>query len=198
MTRKPEQAIAVRERSAVDDYERNYMAGQGEVLHRTKRPAPRWMQLALASSTLAGLGMLLSPAWIGGLVMIPMGFLVWALFSVLRFTVSEGSVNIQYGLFGPTIPTSAIKSAEAVDYDWKKFGGWGIKRSLGGAWIYNMPGDNGRAVRIVWTDKKGRERTTYVGMPEPEPAEAAIHKAMKALPPPPDRNALPGGDEEVQ
>jgi hypothetical protein len=121
-----------------------------------------------------------------------MGIFLWALFSVLRFTISERAVVVQYGLFGPTIPIESIESAEAVDYDWKKFGGWGIRRSLDGEWMYNMPGDGGRALRIVWTDKHGERRITGIGMPAPEPAAAAIAQARRALPSVREPEALPG------
>jgi len=186
-----ERSIAVREEpGALDDYERQYMQGHGAVLHRGKRPAPKWMQALLGSSAIAGIGMLFTPAWMSALFVIPLGVIVWALFSVLRFTVSERAVKIQYGLFGPTIPMEAIESAEAVDYDWKKFGGWGIRRSMGGEWMYNMPGDQGRAVRIVWTDAKGNRRVTNVGTPTPEPVVDSIAKARRALPQAPERKAL--------
>jgi hypothetical protein len=188
-----EQSLAVRdEPKAVDEYERQYMQGHGAVLHRTKRPAPKWLQVALASSGISGLAMLFTPAWVAGLVLIPMGIFLWALFSVLRFTISERAVVVQYGLFGPTIPIESIESAEAVDYDWKKFGGWGIRRSLDGEWMYNMPGDGGRALRIVWTDKHGERRITGIGMPAPEPAAAAIAQARRALPSVREPEALPG------
>ncbi|MBK6923109.1 MAG: hypothetical protein IPH07_37320 [Deltaproteobacteria bacterium] len=170
-------ALAVPESAAVDPYERTYMAGQGVVLHRDKRPAPKWMQLLLGSTALAGVALLFTAAWASGLVMIPVGVVLWALFSVLRVSVSEGAVSIQYGLFGPTIPTAAIESAEAVDYDWKRFGGLGIRREM-----YNMPGDHGRAVRIVWRGGTKR-RVTLVGTPHPEAAVAAIERARRGLPP---------------
>jgi hypothetical protein len=189
-------ALAVRAPTAVDDYERKYMAGQGAVLMRTKRPAPKWLQLLTGSMALTGLVMLLTPAWATGIVFIPLGIVMWALFSMLRVTVSEGAVNVQYGLFGPTIPTTAIESAEAIDYDWKKFGGWGIRRSRDGEWMYNMPGDGGRAVRIVWRDGKGRRRVTNVGLPEPASAVVAIDKARAMLPAAPSPDALPAGDDD--
>jgi hypothetical protein len=142
---------------------------------------------------IVGLTLLFTPAWVTGLLFVPLGILLWALFAVLRFTVSEGAVDVQYGLFGPKIPTSAIESADAIDYDWKRFGGWGIRRSLDGEWMYNMPGDGGRAVRIVWRDEQGKRRVTNVGTPSPEPAVAAIRTAMRALPSAATR-ALPDGD----
>lgn len=175
-------ALVPREPEAADAYERTYMAGHGAVLHRGKRPAPMWMQLLTGSMAITGAIMLATPAWATGLVFVPVGLILWSLFSVLRYTVSEGAVKIQYGLFGPTIPTAAIESAEAVDYDWKKFGGWGIRRSLDGEWMYNMPGDHGRAIRIVWRDGATR-KVTLVGTPSPEPGVAAIEAARRALPP---------------
>jgi hypothetical protein len=177
-----EDALALRSSSVADEYERKYMAGEGAVLMRTKRPAPKWLQAVMGSMAFMGIGMLLTPAWLSGVLLIPLGIVMWALFSMLRFTVSEGVVRVQYGVFGPTIPTSAVVSAEAIDYDWKKFGGWGIRMSRDGEWMYNMPGDGGRAVRIVWQDAKGKRRVTNVGMPDPAPAVRAIAQAKAALP----------------
>lgn len=172
------------------------MAGQGAVLHRAKRPAPKWLQLAIGSMAITGLAMVFTPAWVTGIVFIPLGIVLWALFSVLRLTVSEGAVNVQYGLFGPTIPTASIEHAEAVSYDWKKFGGWGIRRSFDGEWMYNMPGDGGRAVRIVWHDAKGKRRVTNIGVPDPEPAVRAIANARRALPAVASRPALAQPSDE--
>ncbi len=184
VTKPPEQTtLATQESATLDAYERTYMTGLGEVLYRGKRPAPRWMQLLTGSMAIVGVAMFFTPAWATGLVFVPLGIVLWALFSVLRFTVAHGGVKVQYGIFGPTIPTPAIESAEAVDYDWKKFGGWGIRRSLAGEWIYNMPGDHGRAVRIVWRDARGARRVTLIGTPNPESAVAAIGVATASLRP---------------
>jgi hypothetical protein len=186
--------IDVGGRSA-DAYERKYMAGDGLVLHRAKARAPGWMQAVLLLPILALIPTMLAP---GGLIVgaltAPLVLLLWVLFSVLRVTVSEGQVSIQYGLFGPKIPTAAIESAEATSYEWTKFGGWGIKRSLRGEWIYNMPGDQGRAVRIVWHDRKGRRRVTWVGSREHLALAEAIARARRALPAGKATSALPEGD----
>jgi hypothetical protein len=185
-----ETALAVRDAAGLDAYERQYMAKHGAVLHRAKRPAPKWMQLLIGSTGITGLVMLFTPAWFAGLGFVPLGLMLWALFSVLRFTVSEGAVTVQYGIFGPTIPMASIESAEAVSYDWKKFGGWGIRRSFDGEWMYNMPGDGGRALRIVWHDAKGKRVVTNVGLVDPESAVRAIAAARRtardALGPAPD------------
>jgi hypothetical protein len=162
-----------------DAYESEYMRGEGMVLYRDKSRAP-WplhaifgtAMLLIAATAFAGSG-----AWVGAAVSMPMLAIIWLLFSVLRVTVSEGHVNLQYGLFGPKIPIAAIESAEAVEYDWKQFGGWGIRVNSKREWMYNMPGDGGRAVCITWRDRKGKRKVTYVGSLESERLARQINHA---------------------
>jgi hypothetical protein len=202
-----ESQLAVREKGGVpaeqdgggrlpDRYEAEYMRGEGMVLYRDKSRAPWPLHAifgAIAVMTIAsaftGPG-----AWVGTVLTLPLLAVVWLLFSVLRVTVSEGHVNVQYGLFGPKIPVSAIESAEAVEYDWKRFGGWGIRVNSHGEWIYNMPGDGGRAVRVAWRDRKGKQRVTYIGSLESERLARQIDKA-RALGPGKQPAALGEGRE---
>ncbi len=100
----------------------------------------------------------------------------WSLFAVLRVSVSRDVVYVQYGLFGPKIAVRAIERCEAVDYDWKKYGGWGIRHAFDGSVAYNMMGDQGRAVRIVYRKGKGT-RTVLVASRDPTRLAAAIQKA---------------------
>ena len=194
-----ETALAPRDAAgprAPDAYAREFMDKDGgALLHHARRPAPKFLQAMLGLPALLGLAFLATPAWMTGLWMIPLGVVLWALFSVLRVSVTEKHLHVQYGLFGPKIPIAAIESAQAVDYNAMKFGGWGIKRSLDGEWIYNMPGDGGRALKVVWRDAKGKQRTTYIGMPKPEPAEAAVAQAQRALPPASAPEALGPGED---
>lgn len=183
-----------------DLYERKYMTGEGLVMHRAKAKAPKWLQamLLLPAGAMIPVAFFATGGWLAAAITLPLAFLMWVLFSVLRVTVSEHHVNIQYGLFGPKIPIRAIESAEATTYDWMKFGGWGIKRSIDGEWIYNMPGDRGRAVRIVWRNAKGRRRVTLIGSKEHHELARAIDEARGAadrtsLPQDPARRALTNG-----
>src|SRR5205823_2924497 len=59
-----------------------------------------------------------------GLALVGLGIV----FGVLRTVVTERAVHVRYGLWGPTIPIEAIASCAVVDYEWTKFGGWGIRR----------------------------------------------------------------------
>lgn len=197
-----EQSLAVREDdrpTAVDAYERRYMKGEGMVLYRDKQRAP-WIMTALIGTAALGtlLPALLGPpgAWVSALVGLPILLVTWVLFSVLRVTVSQGSVHVQYGLFGPKIPIAAIEAVGPTEYKWTTFGGWGIRRGPGGAWLYNMPGDEGRAVRIEWRDAKGRRRTTLVGSKHSLELAKTIEKARRALPAAASAAALPAGDDD--
>lgn len=195
----PEERALVRTEgsSIADPYEREYMKGQGMVLHRAKQRTPWPMTALMGGVALASLipWFLGQPgAWLGALITLPILFVVWMLFAVLRVTVSEGSIDIQYGLFGPTIPIAAVESAEPTTYRWTRFGGWGIRRGPGGEWIYNMPGDQGRAVRVVWRDAKGRRKVTLIGSKDPQGVAEAIAKARRSLPAAKDAAALPEGE----
>lgn len=177
-----------------DLYEQRFMAGQGTVLYRDKSRAGALIHAifgaAMLSVVVSGIA---SGAWVMVPIVLPVLAFLWVLFAVLRVTVSSGSVKVQMGIFGPEIPIAAIESAEAVRYDWKRFGGWGIRRGLGGEWIYNMPGDGGRAVRMVWRTKRGKRRVTLVGSARAEALAAAVQGAQRALPAGAERKAIAEG-----
>lgn len=183
MSGEPKELVPVEAGRPPDAYERAYMAGEGTVLYRDKLRAPWPLHAIFAAAALAVVGAAAASGELLGLVIgLPALAVVWLLLAVLRVTVSEGAVKVQYGVFGPTIPVAAIEGAEAVSYDWKQFGGWGIRRSRDGAWIYNMPGDGGRAVRITWRDGRGRRRVTLVGSRRAELLARAIARGRAALP----------------
>jgi len=194
---EPKDLVPVEAVPLPDLYERRYMAGEGVVLFRDKSRAP-WPVHAIFMVAMATLTV--SSVIVGSVFALvfslPLLATLWLLFAVLRVTVAEGAVNVQYGLFGPKIPIAAIESAEPVTYDWKKFGGWGIRRSRDGAWIYNMPGDGGHAVRILWRDASGRRRDTLIGSRRSSQLAAQIGRARLALPAAPTSAALPAGDDD--
>lgn len=171
------------------------MRGEGMVLYRDKTSSP-WQLHALFGAAAAAIlvSAIVTPgAWVSAAMGLPIIAILWLLFSILRVTVSQGHVNVQLGLFGPKIPIAAIESVEALDYDWKQFGGWGIRLNAKGEWMYNLPGDGGRAVKMVWRDRKGRRKVTYVASRENEKLAAAIGSARAALPPGSSNAALSEG-----
>lgn len=154
-----------------DLYEQRYMTAGEVVLYRHKHSAPWQLHAIFAAAVVAmGSAALAVGGVVGGAVGIavgvPMLALLWILSSVLRVSVSAGHVNIQYGMFGPQIPLADIEAAEIIRYDWRRIGGGrGIKTTLAGEWIYNLPVEGGRAVRIVWRDARGKRRVVHVGSP---------------------------------
>ncbi len=171
---------------APDDYEARYMAGEG-VIYRDKIKAPRSffallaLPMAIQAFALAAVALQGKPVPLVTYLMFPFMMALLAvmglLFAVLRVTVTRREVLVQYGLFGPKIPLEAIQSCEAVVYDWKQYGGWGIRRGRDGSTAYNMMGDAGRAVRMVWKDAKGKLTTTLVASPSPDVLARAINHA---------------------
>lgn len=146
-----------------DAYEDKHMAKKDdEVVYRDKFVATWPFHLLMLIVTLiSALPMLLLPQWWAIFsVAIPL-VLVWLLFAVMRVTVTTKRVNIQLGLFGPNVLIDDIISCEDVEYDWKKYGGWGIRHARDGSWAYNMMGDAGRAVKLVYKTPKG-DKTVLV------------------------------------
>lgn len=169
-------------RPAVDAFEQQFMGADQGVAYRQRLRAS-WkyhgtflfvaLVLVLESgSVLAGaLGLSLA------------GFL-WLFFAVLRVSVDEDFVQVRFGLFGPKIPLSSIRSVEAIRYDWTKFRGSFIRhRLLSRQTLYSMPGDAGRGVCIRWEDAKGRGRSAIVASPD---AEALVRQIEGRL----ERRAL--------
>lgn len=150
----------------------------GAILYHDKIRAPVGYHLLFLlpllvtmGTTILGRAPLAIPLVTGAVLLV-----LWALFSVLRVSVSRDQVYVQYGIFGPKIAVRDIERCEAVDYDWKQYGGWGIRYGADGSVAYNMMGDRGRAVRIVHKD--GAERkVVLVASPDPERLAAAINEA---------------------
>ncbi|MEP7123309.1 MAG: hypothetical protein ABJE95_20455 [Byssovorax sp.] len=163
---------------APDPYEAKYMSGAGGALYFAKMTAPLGFHLLFllplvvsAGTSLVAHGSLLVPLF----ALLPL-LLVWILFSALRVSVTAKEVHVQYGVFGPRIPIDAIESCEACDYDWKQYGGFGIRYGRDGSVAYNMMGDGGRAVRITY--KKGtKTKKLLLAAKDPERLATAIHQA---------------------
>jgi len=182
--------------AAADPYQARYMGG--DALYHDKIRAPLGFHLLLLLPLLASFGSVIVAH---GPIVVPiltnlLLLAAWALFSVLRISVSREQVYVQYGVFGPRIPVRAIERCEAVDYDWKKYGGWGIRYGRDGSVAYNMLGDGGRAVKIVYR-KGSKLATVLVASPDPVRLAAAVNQARAAATgsPPRQRIEEPSSEE---
>lgn len=178
MTDPPERPVVLH---SEDDYEAKHMTDEGAaMLYRDKFITPwPWHALMGSVTALSLVAVALDPnaaAWIGALTA-AITIMTWLLFAVLRVSVSTQQVRVQLGLFGPAIDVASITRCEAVEYDWKKFGGWGIRRAADGEWAYNMMGDAGQAVRIVYEKSPGDERSVIVTAEQPGLLADAVNRA---------------------
>lgn len=165
-----------------DAYAAEHMTPKEGVIYRDKFVAGwGWHALMLFATLVTIVPFMLAPdAAELAIVMLPalaLMVLVWAMFSVLRISVSPTQLHVQLGLFGPRIPIQDIVSARAVDYDWKKYGGWGIRLGMDGSMAYNMMGDAGRAIEVEYQTRSGRVRKIVVTSSEPEALAQAIASA---------------------
>lgn len=171
---------------STDDYAASYMSGTGRVLLRDK-VVGRVSLLLLGFAALwcgggavASFADLLPKASFGaGVFLVFMtaffGFLA-ATLTIVRTVVSEGEVLVQYGLWGPRVPIGRVLGARVVPYDWKRFGGWGIKRDGEGTRAYVMSA-RGDVVELRYADEKGDERKAQFSASDPAGVVAAIEQA---------------------
>jgi hypothetical protein len=202
---------------AGDGYESRFMAGGGAPLARDKFVSRSMLAILLgitAALVVGGIAFAIAaiPAaaaiWLG--LSVPYTIMA-VVFSVVRTTVTAEEIHVQYGLWGPRVPIDAITHCEAVDYDWKKYGGWGIRMGAGGVWAYAPTGtrravllhyrDGGKdkkvvfaaedadnLVRVIERARGGGARVAAVAeldaLAEAELAEAALPEAEESEAPP--------------
>ena len=115
---------------------------------------------------------------------------LWLLFTHIRITVTMDHLHVQYGVFGPKIPIRDVVSIQAEQYDWKEFGGWGLKVSRRDrTQAYSFAGGADRGVRIEYRAEDGSIRKAFVSTEEPEEIVRAVALAQRAA---------SGGTEELE
>jgi hypothetical protein len=174
---------------APDAYEAEYM-DDDDVVHREKISFPPWFKWFVTIAMSGGIGAAAWGAYQSGdmgsvaalAAMLPVMLFLTTMLSVLRVTVTREHVNIQYGPIGPTIPIDAIEHCEAEDYQFWKYGGYGIRYSVvDGSWCYNMLGDKGKAVRIHYRTESGRLKKLVVASRHHHVLADAINRQRIAL-----------------
>ena len=177
-----------------DAFEAKYMQDGSRILHRDKRVS-RKMALILFLAGLLPLFHAISlpfinegsqrpmpgsivPFWMLGMGLLAVLFFVLAIvLGVLRFVVTESALHVKYGLWGPTIPLESVVSCKVVDYDWLKYGGWGIRRGIDGSWAY-VP-SSGPVVEVIYRDGKA-EKKVLLGARDAHALARSIVEATSA------------------
>ncbi len=103
------------------------------------------------------------------------------LFALVNFTnlsvaVTDTNLHFAFGVFNKRVALSSISRAEAKDYSWVTYGGWGIRWALKGRWAWSVPGAK-RGV-LVNVTQKGRERSYFISSRTPDDLAKAILDAQ--------------------
>lgn len=150
-----------------DAYEAKYMEGGAALAHAKKR-MPWWFFALLGlGPTILTLTAVLQPS--NALKLLPglaislvLTSVAALLLSHLRVVVTKTHLHVQYGLWGPKIALEDIVELKAGDYDWKRFGGWGLRLGRNGEWCYSIPGGSGQCVEVAWKTPEGKEKRIVV------------------------------------
>lgn len=169
----------MRDPAGVDAFERQYMSDGAPVLYRERSKASPLLLAMYGVAAIGTIGNLVVGQFLAAGGVLAFLALLYVITSVLRVTVTQKSVFIRLALWGPTIPLESIESVEAFRYTFWDYGGWGVRIRVGKGTMYNVPGDGGHAVRIVWTDEHGQRRRTAVGTKHAAALAEQIEEARK-------------------
>jgi hypothetical protein len=169
-----------RRTGATDDYEAG-MDVEGTVLHRDKLVA-RGLALAMLIGTIGftAASIALAMGWGAEInflsrlltfVLTPLFPFVLLTRTVVRTVVTTEELQIQWGLWGPRIPLSAIRSVEVIPSE--RVRAEQKKRAIE---LY-VPGHFEEAVCVEWRDESGKQRTALVGSEDPRGLASAIEEA---------------------
>ena len=100
-----------------------------------------------------------------GLGIVVMVFVIVS-FTMLSIAVAFEGIEFRYGLFAKRLRFDQIKSVAVKEYEWLRYGGWGLRFSTGGRRAWNMP-FVGTGV-VITADEGGREREYYITSRNPE------------------------------
>lgn len=166
-----------------DDYERDYMDGDGAV-YREKHVSKLFSALMLLPALAAAAGGIAAAvqgdfAGAGALAVGALGAgTAGVFFSVMRTIVTPSELRVQYGMLGPTVELSSIRSVEVVRLNAMTRLAIGPKIWPEG-WRYVFPGAT-HGVRVVYQDGK-RTKTITIAADDPEALAAAIHQSSATV-----------------
>jgi hypothetical protein len=143
--------------------------GSGKIEYQEILSAPLWLRIAIYGFFGVMIGFyLLSPIWdaesndaLNLALCLVFVFVLWVLhiFLSLRVTLTAKGLRFGYYLLSKGFKYSDVLSAEVLRYQLGDYLGWGIRKGTDGSVMYNVPGDQRIAVRIVV--REGDQRRIY-------------------------------------
>ncbi len=133
--------------------------GPGKIEYQEVLLAPLWLRVAVFGFFGIMIGFyLLSPIWdaesndvLNLSLCLVFVFVLWVLhvFMSLRVTLSAKAIRFGYYLLSKQFKYTDVLNAEVFRYQLGDYLGWGIRKGTDGSIMYNVPGDQGIAVKIV-------------------------------------------------
>ena len=133
--------------------------GSGKIEYQETLSAPLWLRVVIYGFFGIMIGFyLLSPIWdaetndaLNLSLCLVFVFVLWVLhiFLSLRVTITAKGIRFGYYLLSKQFKYADILNAEVFRYQLGDYLGWGIRKGTDGSIMYNVPGDQGIAVKIV-------------------------------------------------
>ena len=133
--------------------------GPGRIEYQEVLAAPLWLRAVVFGFFGIMIGFyLLSPIWdtesndvLNLSLCLVFVFVLWVLhvFMSLRVTLSAKGIRFGYYLLSKEFRYTDVLNAEVFRYQLGDYLGWGIRKGTDGSIMYNVPGDQGIAVKIV-------------------------------------------------
>ncbi len=133
--------------------------GPSKIEYQEILSAPLWLRVVVYGFFGIMIGFyLLSPVWdtesndaLNLSLCLVFVFVLWVLhiFMSLRVTLSAKGIHFGYYLLSKRFTYADVLNAEVFRYQLGDYLGWGIRKGTDGSIMYNVPADQGIAVKIV-------------------------------------------------
>ena len=143
--------------------------GSYKVEYQEILSAPVWLRVVVYGFFGIMIGFyLLSPIWdeasndvLNLSLCLVFVFILWVLhiFLSLKVTLSDKGISFGYYMLSKEFPYSDILLVEVFRYQVGDYLGWGIRKGTDGSIMYNVPGDQGVAVKLIV--REGDQRRVY-------------------------------------
>ena len=89
-------------------------------------------------------------------------------FEKMQTTITDEGIKVQFGIFKKFIPKENILVCSPFLYNWKDFGGWGIRRSGDNTTAYSVLGTGKHSVKIIYLNKHQQKADLVISTIEEE------------------------------
>lgn len=100
-------------------------------------------------------------------------------FTNLSVSVADRGIEFRYGLFGKSLTWGQITAAEASDYRWITYGGWGIRFSTKGRRAWSQLGVK-RGV-VIEVDEGGNSRRYFVSSKRADELAIVLNRGISEM-----------------